>query len=417
MHKVLVVAYDYPPLAGAGIIRTMKFTQHFKEFGWEPYILTVKNPDRFYTAEGKDPVPVGMKVYRSRNYLNNLSMVQGGLGKLGMRKKFIVPDVYAGWIFDTVRKAKILIREEGIDLIYVSCPPYSGAVAGAWLKRTFPHIPLVVDFRDAWTVNPYTKRNYLSSRVQAIDDRLERWVFGQADAVAVAADGIMREYVQKYPDHAAKMTVIYTGFDQNDIPLDISPNNKFTILYAGYFYGVQTPEPICQALSMIKAEGRISPDELEFKWIGRRSPYESLIEKYGLRQYMKYWGVVPKSVADYETAKADLFYLTIGQNAEVSQSYTLTNKIFSCLGAGKPILATVPEGDAKSLIEQHSDNSYIITDYDPVKIKRAIETAYARRNERWMVSEKTRRYRESFNHAATVIQLTDIMDQLVIKNE
>lgn len=417
MRKVLVIAYDYPPLAGAGIIRTMKFTQHFREFGWEPYILTVKNPDRFYTTEGKDPVPVGVKIHRSRNYLNNLSVVQGGLGKLGLKKRFIVPDVYVGWIFDTVKTAKNLIKQEKIDLIYVSCPPYSGAVAGAWLKEVFPNVPLIVDFRDAWTLNPYVKQNYVSSAVQKIDDRLEKWVFDQADAVVVAADGIKREYAVKYPHHISKMHVIYTGFDSNDIALNSGSNEKFTIVYAGYFYGVQTPEPICQALSMIKDEGKISPQQLEFKWIGRRSPYETLIEIYGLQKYMKCWGVVPKTAADYETAKADLLYLTIGQNAEVSQSYTLTNKIFSCLGAGKPILATVPEGDAKSLIEEHSDNSYIITDYDPVKIKRAIETAYARRNEQRIISEKTCKYREEFNHPMMVMKLTEIMDGLVMKNE
>ena len=40
--KVLVIAYDYPPLGGGGVFRTLKFTKYLPRFGFKPYVLTIK---------------------------------------------------------------------------------------------------------------------------------------------------------------------------------------------------------------------------------------------------------------------------------------------------------------------------------------------------------------------------------------
>src|SRR5262245_50095307 len=43
-HKVLFVAYFYPPLANSGTQRPLKLANYLPEFGWEPLVLTVDTP-------------------------------------------------------------------------------------------------------------------------------------------------------------------------------------------------------------------------------------------------------------------------------------------------------------------------------------------------------------------------------------
>ena len=41
-HRVLMIAYHFPPVAGSsGIQRTLRFVQQLPELGWDPIVLTI----------------------------------------------------------------------------------------------------------------------------------------------------------------------------------------------------------------------------------------------------------------------------------------------------------------------------------------------------------------------------------------
>ena len=67
MKKVLIITYLFPPVGGAGVQRTLKWTKYLPEFGWEPYVLTARNPsvpvyDKSLEAEmGKN-----LRIFRTR---------------------------------------------------------------------------------------------------------------------------------------------------------------------------------------------------------------------------------------------------------------------------------------------------------------------------------------------------------------
>ncbi|NJL55864.1 hypothetical protein HC928_12230 [bacterium] len=42
--NVLAIAYLFPPVGGGGVQRTAKFVRYLPEFGWQPLVLTVKDP-------------------------------------------------------------------------------------------------------------------------------------------------------------------------------------------------------------------------------------------------------------------------------------------------------------------------------------------------------------------------------------
>ena len=54
-RKVLLLAYYFPPLGGAGSLRLLSFAQYLPEFGWEPIIVTVGEMG----IAGEDPSVLG----------------------------------------------------------------------------------------------------------------------------------------------------------------------------------------------------------------------------------------------------------------------------------------------------------------------------------------------------------------------
>src|SRR3989339_205137 len=66
--KALIISYYFPPQLTVLSRRIGKFSKYFNEYGWQPIILTVKNPDMpetdisFYN-DIKDKV----KIYKSRD--------------------------------------------------------------------------------------------------------------------------------------------------------------------------------------------------------------------------------------------------------------------------------------------------------------------------------------------------------------
>ena len=44
MKKVLIITYYWPPSAGAGVQRWLKFSKYLPKFNWKPIIYTPENP-------------------------------------------------------------------------------------------------------------------------------------------------------------------------------------------------------------------------------------------------------------------------------------------------------------------------------------------------------------------------------------
>lgn len=420
MKKVLIIAYGFPPIGGVGIIRTLKFTKYLPEHGWIPYVLTVKNRDRFYTDCGGDEIPAHVQVYRAWNIFNNLSVVEGGLRKIGVHSKFLIPDAYIGWIPLAVKKGKEIIKQEDIDLIYVSCPPQSSSLIAARLKE-ITGVPFVLDLRDAWTLNPYEGMYSLHS-LKKMNEILEKYVFLSADFIVTASDGVKSDYSLKYPFVEPKISTIRNGFDPDDIPVSIQPFEKFTITYTGYFYGVQTPELLFAALNIILHNNLISKEEIQFLWAGRDAPFvHDLAIKYNVASIVNYVGLVSKKEADEYLYRSNLLFHVIGSTDTVSQKKNLSAKMYPYLASGRPILNLVPpDSAAKELFEEYSDKCYNIAFQDVDAMVKAIMDTYSR----WkgnktdvQIDLKTKQFRERYNIPTLTEQLTEIFSSCLQKSK
>ena len=148
-------------LTDVGSKRSVAFSKYFKKHGWNPYVLSVKNPDRSYCSVGTDAPPAGVptaytysliNLYRPLGKLNGALSRLAGLFQMKISRNhlydlFCIPDYFWGWIPLTVLKGYRLIKRQNIDTIYVSCSPHSASLAGIILKRLLGK-PLIIDYRD-----------------------------------------------------------------------------------------------------------------------------------------------------------------------------------------------------------------------------------------------------------------------------
>lgn len=445
MKKVLIVAYMFPPIGGIGVVRPVQFAKYLPQFGWEPVILTVAQTDEYMIdASLLQELPETLKIYRARSWepLNgarikraaspieraarqsvNRSTQQTPQGSIGQRARQLlkslyfsvrIPDDKLGWYPFAVGLGKQVIREEQIDLIFATAPPYTNFLVGKALKGATGK-PLVMDYRDEWTTMRY--RDFPSNPVtQSINRRLERGVVANADAVVTAiapfADNLRAAGLLT---PATPWVNIMNGFDperyQRATPF--VPNPRFTITYTGTFYGQrQTPVYFLQGLHALLARRPALRPQIAVRFIGTLTEqHAQQIAELGLTDVVHCGGVLPHAQAVTAQMTADVLLLVIGKGA--GSDVVLTGKVFEYLGAGRPILALTPlDGPAAALIRESQTGVAVDAD-DSAMISHTLEELYTQWVEGTLVYTPNRAVVAQYNRRTQTGQLVAVFDQLV----
>jgi glycosyltransferase involved in cell wall biosynthesis len=372
MKKALLVAYHFPPLGGPGVFRTLKFTKYLPEFGYQPYLLTVKRP--MYRT--KDPtlhaeIPSEAKVHRTFSLENRVMRVPRLLN-INL-KWFYIPDENIGWLPFGVSTGTKLIKKENIDLIYTTSPVYTSLLIGFLLKRKTKK-PLIVDFRDPWTDNPFI--TYPTVYHKWFERKLEKTALTQADYVTVAFDSIKYNLLKKYPFLKSKIETVTNGFDPDDFKnLRIRKKSKFTITHLGSIYGLLTAKPFLIALRELIKEKKELREKVEVLFVGNYGKETSLlVREYGLEKNVKLVEYVPhKKALEYMVnSQALLLLLTVeGPGAGI-----VPGKVFEYLASRKPIIALVPEKGMAANIIKSSNAGTVLPPSDLQRIKNEIFNLY-----------------------------------------
>jgi len=350
MKKVLMIAYYYPPLAGAGVFRTLKFTKYLPLFDFQPYVLTVKNP--MYPLRDTtlvNEIPPEVKVFRTFSFEHKVLRAPRLLN-INL-KWFYIPDVNIGWIPFAVNIGTKIIRKENIDIIFATAPIWTSLIIGFLLKKRTKK-PLVIDFRDPWTDNAFVE--YPTKLHECIERKIEEKIVAHADYITVVSNLMKKNLVDRYPFSESKIEVITNGFDSDDFKiLEIHEQaNKFRVTHTGSIYGLRTARPLLFALKeLIKEKAGLS-NKLEIIFVGsygKETP--RLVKMLGLENIVKLF-----TYASHEACLKIMLsshVLLLLTTIEDPRAYSMVpGKLFEYLASRKPILAITPEnGEAANLIK------------------------------------------------------------------
>jgi glycosyltransferase involved in cell wall biosynthesis len=402
-----MICYYFPPIRTVGSLRSAAFAKWLPAFGWDPTGLTVRKPrDRWVKID--DTGPDGISVERSFEFdlfglTELLQGVHSRIAKLlGIEPKFnffreylCFPDPHISW-FSTWRGIR-LARKCGC--IYISCSPFSSLISGYLIQR-WTGKPLVVDFRDPWSMNPHERpsrfRRFLTNKTEAA-------VLSRADWLIVNTPGSERVYKAKYPRFAGKISTVPNGYTgEISIGTDSGGNtDRYTIMYVGEFYGRRSPDRL---LDVIR---EMNDPRIHFVQIGSDG---NPPPKYKDMPNVSFLTSVKQIEALALMRTASLLYTTEAWEEGDQDYVAVAQKTYEYLATGLPILADCPPGDNADLVRKYANRSYVVTTGRKEDLKAAVLRAISDGPPRPSVSAE---FAETFSAPNLTQRLVEILDHVI----
>jgi glycosyltransferase involved in cell wall biosynthesis len=285
----------------------------------------------------------------------------------------LCPDAEVVWVPFAVRRARGIIRRQGIGTVVVTGPPFSSFAIGVRLKRIFPQLRFIADYRDDWLgyyVDEYDqyKNSYLRRR--AVE--LEREMIEAADRVVCMTATTTELMRSRYPDQPAeKMACIYNGYDPESFA-DFRPRQhgspNVVVTFTGTLHKAASARYYLQAVDALPERLR---DQVETRFIGRVTDEEA--------QYLKGAGSRTRCLGFLEQVEA-FRYLEESDYLLVTMMHagSIPGKVFEYLATGKPILAFGPrESEVGRLITRTGAGWCIDPAGDPAQNRQLMERLIA----------------------------------------
>lgn len=444
MKKALIITHAFPPAAGSGVIRTLKFAKYLPESGWNPIILTVKERyNEKIDLSMVSEIPAGAPVVRTAVFnllfayaeMKKKARIHRGAdqnpqdkttptkrpGITGKLRETIVrllttPDRFAGWLAPGTLAGLSLIRKHHPDVIYSTSPAETTHLIGLVLKK-ISGIPWTIDLRDPWTLR-YETGEKKTLRVRC-EEWLEKKVMRGADAIIANNDFLRDAYLKKYGKLIGhKLHVVVNGYDSGDfdqIPAVVPrADNRFTISHVGEFYpDIRTPDNFLCALAGLIAEGKIASDKVRVNFVGggeyvETAHFARLRENLRLKTVVRTAPHVEHRESIRQMLDSDLLLLLQPDRKNNTQ---IPAKAFEYLKTGRHILTLSPEGATTHLVSQFS-NTIAAPPDDPVAIKAALSGLYERWNNGELKPRQPDARIELFDRRALTKQLAAIFDSI-----
>ena len=385
-----MIAYFYPPLAGMGMLRTLKFAKYLPKFGWQSVILTPRNGRSYaYCEESEGDLP------RAEIIRTNFADIDLGIYKffgcttpstqrndnhptqpLKVRPEAVrrlsgyiwewinFPDGAIGWYPFAVQAGKDYISRKGVDLIYSTSSPETSHLIACYLKKK-TGLPWVADFRDLWTANPYYDRSSFRKRIEKV---VESHILKHADA-AITVSKVLAHKMHSYlPFLNGKIYVVPNGYDEDDFQaIQYTPPSKFIIIYTGRLYRFKRdPEILFKVLSHLIEKGKMDPDRVEAHfYVGDIYGFRELVRKHNLHKVVKFHSFVPYKESLKRQMEASILLLLQWEPRHDSGVYT--GKIFEYLRAHRPILAIPSSSEVVEELLNKTNAGIVVSNEDELE--------------------------------------------------
>jgi glycosyltransferase involved in cell wall biosynthesis len=396
--KIIVVAYHFPPIGGGGSQRWLKFLRYVPEADTELQLSVITGPgapaDRWSPTDSSLSLDLPAECSVRRLPGPEPPDDSRWLGRL--ERWLFVPTPWSRWWVDGVVAAG---AENPPDAIVASMPPYASASAAARLSNAVGK-PWIADFRDPWAFDEMLI--YPSATHRRLDLGRMRRLLRTAAAVVTTTPEAAQRIRKSFPELKDRPIVsIPNGFDPADFadPAAMRTDTAFRIVHTGSLHtglgleqrrrqgplrrlwggtvagtdiltrshvylvdaiiAIAERDPALGAKIELHLAGPLTDTDRE---IAARIP--------GFREY----GYIPHAEAVQLMRSADLLFLPMQSVPAGSRASIVPGKTYEYLASGRPILAAVPEGDARDILRD-AGNAYICDPDDVEALTTALQRA------------------------------------------
>ena len=376
--KILIITPHLAPENHAAVFRTHKLIKYLPDRGWDVFVLA---PDRNYeyktSSELLEEIPSSVRVYRTpyiepslrglKEILQPTHMItsmdadsiQVGRAKtedtttaIDMLKEplrasyanllhntLYQPDRYRFWKKTALKKARQILQEESIDLVFTSSLPFTTLEIGLELKKKFS-VKWVSDQRDPLT---YTQKHFSSNPTIYLRQKdLELLSLQKADAITTLTSVHQMIFADMYgTEHLSKVHFIPTGVDDEYVPKSSGPKQN-RLIYGGEFlkdYGDEFFKVLGVARTL---PGWDETFRLEF--IGNTDINKTLVEnearRFGVADLIEFTDQVSQEVLYNKLITSQGAVLSVSRNFPWWCCFA---KLVDYIGLAVPVVALVPD--------------------------------------------------------------------------
>jgi glycosyltransferase involved in cell wall biosynthesis len=263
MKKILIVTYYWPPAGGSGVQRWLNFTKYLAELGWDITVMipespsyplidnTMSNSVNSLVKVLKVPIfePINILNFskkRNRDHLDSSGFLQRFI--LWMRANVFFPDSRMFWIKRATKAASSFIKQNKVECIITTAPPFSTHLIGYHVKRK-TNIKWIADFRDPWSDFFPFKQLPMTRIMRRKHSNWEQKCLAYSDTVITTSPNLTKSYLG-INNNSHTVT---NGFESL---IDTENTDKFIIMYTGVMKSVQSPKQLWIVLNELCKENK-----------------------------------------------------------------------------------------------------------------------------------------------------------------
>ena len=363
MKKILIISPHYPPSNLAAVHRSRLFAQHLPAFGWEPIILTVDEDcyEESLDRNLEQLLPEGQRIEKVKAFPVTKPRL---IGDIGLRS-----------FFQLYNKAKSLIKNEGINFLYIPIPSFYVALLGRWLHKT-TGVKYGIDYIDPWVhVFPGSQkvfsRHWFSTKIAKY---FEPIAVKHASLITGVSEGYYQGVKDRNP-HLLKTCLFgampYGGEGEDHLAvnrLKLKPylfvkNGKLQLVYAG----AMLPKAyiLLERIFQSIAENKEAFKRVEFHFIGTgKTPNDP--EGFNIKPIAQQYGLWEKVIFEYPKRIPYLDVLTHLEAASgvfilgSTEPHYTPSKVYQAVLSKKPIFALLHSKSTAVPVIRNSNTGIVL---------------------------------------------------------
>jgi glycosyltransferase involved in cell wall biosynthesis len=417
-RRVMVVAYNFPPVVGTGIERTLKHVTYLPDHRWRPVVVAPANPAyRLVDQASVALIPPGTEVHRAptlepahaRLLLRKMlrgeappgestpgaasdAASRGEAATSGLRglvnaawariiPTLFFPDEQLLWAPSAAVVGWRTHRRHPVDVLYSSAPPFSTHLGASLLQRQIG-VPWVADFRDPWIGNSFARP--LGAPHRRMQAAVERWIVSRANRSIFASERMRERYATRYPALADRFVVIPNGYDLGDLASArasaaakaSADDGLFHLVYAGSLYGADELALLLDGVELLRQRRPELANRLRVEligWLNAENQALAASRLPRLEPIVRHVDFMPRNEALARVAGADAGLLLMADAPMRDQ--VVGSKLYEYIGLDKPVLAVTPPGEARRTLEGLDWG--VLADPEPERVADGLERIMA----------------------------------------
>lgn len=349
--KFLFIHYHYPPIKNSGVYRNYFLSSHISEITGHTFLITSDN--RKYLPNEELPIHQNLEKHevftldyrRIIAWLNRKEKKAGAqfsektkesslvVWLIKLQRSFpfnlILAEGSFIYILNGYLRSCKIIKSQNVRVVFSSFMPYADHIIAWMLKKTFPSLVWVADFRDLH-VEPIYK-NVLWPDFQK---KIEKYILKKADVVTTVSQGISQKMHSLHQNvHTVTKGVTLRPKKQHF--------DKFTIHYSGsLFQQYRDPRPLFRVLSVLIQQKVVDRQKISFLYAGKDAGLmNEWVQESGIQDIYNCKGMVRRTEALEMQDKSHINLLLTSSSDE--HTGLLTGKLFEYIEAGNEILCLI----------------------------------------------------------------------------